>query len=193
MRKIDAKALFVSAIKELLKRKTLEDITVKQIVEQCGLTRQSFYMHYYDKFDLVNQIYIADVKKSLRSFSNNNTAWYSVCADLLEIMRENQRFYVNAFKYNSQNSLSTCAENESIKVHSVILLPEIKNKASIEKVVNSIKFYSYGSLRTVKDWTLSGMKTPPKELSGDIVDCMPGIMKSIDLSTLRGPYNFAEF
>ena len=37
------------AMKECMKSTTVENITVKQITENCGLTRQTFYRNFLDK------------------------------------------------------------------------------------------------------------------------------------------------
>ena len=42
------------AMKECMKSTLVENITVKQITEECGLTRQTFYINFLDKFDLIN-------------------------------------------------------------------------------------------------------------------------------------------
>jgi len=48
------KELLAESITELMNEKTLHKITVQMIVENCNLTRQTFYYHFKDKFDLVN-------------------------------------------------------------------------------------------------------------------------------------------
>ena len=42
------------SIKGLMARMPLDKITVKDIVADCGLTRQTFYRNFQDKYDLVN-------------------------------------------------------------------------------------------------------------------------------------------
>ena len=42
------------AIKEEMERAPLDKITVTQIVERAGVTRQTFYRNFQDKYDLVN-------------------------------------------------------------------------------------------------------------------------------------------
>ena len=37
-----------------LKTMSVDNITVKQITENCGVTRQTFYRNFMDKFDLIN-------------------------------------------------------------------------------------------------------------------------------------------
>ena len=36
------------ALKKLMKEKSLHKITIQDIVEESGLTRQSFYYHFHD-------------------------------------------------------------------------------------------------------------------------------------------------
>ena len=42
------------SMKECMKTTTVDNITVKQITENCVLTRQTFYRNFMDKFDLIN-------------------------------------------------------------------------------------------------------------------------------------------
>ncbi len=50
----DTRYIFAQAIKELLKTQELDKITVTDIVKKAGMTRQTFYRHFSDKYDLVN-------------------------------------------------------------------------------------------------------------------------------------------
>ena len=42
------------AMKECMKKSPVEKITVKEITEECGVTRQTFYRNFQDKYDLIN-------------------------------------------------------------------------------------------------------------------------------------------
>ena len=42
------------AMKVCMKRMPVEKITVKEIVDECGTTRQTFYRHFLDEYDLIN-------------------------------------------------------------------------------------------------------------------------------------------
>jgi len=42
-----------ASLKKLLKKKFLDDITVKEIVEDCAVNRQTFYYHFQDIYDLL--------------------------------------------------------------------------------------------------------------------------------------------
>ena len=42
------------AMKQCMRSAPVEKITVREIVEACGVTRQTFYRNFQDKYDLIN-------------------------------------------------------------------------------------------------------------------------------------------
>ena len=50
---------------ELLEEHPLSDITIKDIVEKCGINRNSFYYHYHDLPDLIEEIVKEDAEGTL--------------------------------------------------------------------------------------------------------------------------------
>ena len=44
------------ALKKLIKEKSLHKITIQDIVEESGLTRQSFYYHFLDICEIIECI-----------------------------------------------------------------------------------------------------------------------------------------
>ena len=61
---IATKKLLADGLKELLGKKTLDKITVKELVTACGVNRQTFYYNFQDIYELLEEIlteYIQDV------------------------------------------------------------------------------------------------------------------------------------
>ena len=48
------KQALAASLKKLLRRKFLDDITVKEIVADCSVNRQTFYYHFQDIYDLLH-------------------------------------------------------------------------------------------------------------------------------------------
>ena len=49
---VSTKAAFADALKKMMSVKPMEKITVKDLVEICGVNRQTFYYHFDDIYDL---------------------------------------------------------------------------------------------------------------------------------------------
>ena len=96
------KKALADSMKQLMKEKPFEKISVTDICEHCGMNRKSFYYHFKDKYDLVNWIYYTEfiMMAGLRQFGS---AW-----DLLEAVADlfysNQVFYRRALEIEGQNS-----------------------------------------------------------------------------------------
>ena len=57
MSQVTKRALAASLTK-LLSQKPLDKVTVKDIIEDCGVNRQTFYYHFKDIYDLVDWIFL---------------------------------------------------------------------------------------------------------------------------------------
>lgn len=52
------------AMKKLLKERRFSKITIEDITGQAGVSRQSFYRNFYDKYDVVTHIYKEQIEQS---------------------------------------------------------------------------------------------------------------------------------
>ena len=50
----DIKYKLANAMKECMFSSPVEKITVKEICDTCGVTRQTFYRNFQDNYDLIN-------------------------------------------------------------------------------------------------------------------------------------------
>ena len=55
---IDIKEILANGLLDLCHKKDLSQITVKDLLETTGVSRQTFYNHFLDKNDLIQYIYI---------------------------------------------------------------------------------------------------------------------------------------
>ena len=52
----NTKSLLAEAFRQLMKEKPLNKIRVHDLTEKCGINRQSFYYHYKDIYDLLEDM-----------------------------------------------------------------------------------------------------------------------------------------
>lgn len=57
------KQAIAEAFRSLLEKRSIEKITVKDIVAECGVNRQTFYYHFHDIYDLMEWALAQDIGK----------------------------------------------------------------------------------------------------------------------------------
>lgn len=99
------KAALSEGIKEIMKEKKLSQITIKDITEKCGVSRNAFYYHFRDKYDLINWIFSTETFPIINTFSDPDKyldGFVCIC----KYMLNNKSFYMEVFDYVGQNSLA---------------------------------------------------------------------------------------
>lgn len=57
----NTKEKIAQALKILIARKSFHKITINDISGECGMTRENFYYHFRDKYDIVNWIILKEI------------------------------------------------------------------------------------------------------------------------------------
>jgi len=81
-----------SALRELLKQKPLDQIRVRELMERCGLRRQSFYYHFKDVYELFDWS-VQRERALLLSRQAECLTWQQVMLTLLGRSAEERAFY----------------------------------------------------------------------------------------------------
>ncbi len=79
MSQVTKRALAASLIK-LLSQKPLDKVTVKDIIEDCGVNRQTFYYHFKDIYDLVDWNFLRARKRMIRG-SRDLRRYFTACSE----------------------------------------------------------------------------------------------------------------
>ena len=58
---INIKEILVNGLLTMVETRSLENITIKQLLEYTGVSRQTFYNHFEDKNDLIQYIYLTKI------------------------------------------------------------------------------------------------------------------------------------
>lgn len=161
---IITKKALAASIKELMKKKDLQKISVADIVENCGINRQTFYYHFQDKFALVNWIYYSEVACAI---TQNRTYqdWSDAVLDVLNIMKNEQSFYTNALNVTGQNAFQEYLFDvtKDLLLEIVNVFAEGQNIEMQDKDFIA-EFYTYGLVGVVVQWARKGMKESPQEM-----------------------------
>ena len=155
-----------AALKQMLTVKPIDKITVKDLVEICGVNRQTFYYHFDDVYDLLEWVFEEDANRVLPSevvyehWRDDVMMFFKYLADnsvfALNIYNSNSRIYMlRYFKRRLQGCIRSFA----------IIVSDGKNidRTDFEFVV---EFYANGVVGLISQWLDLGMQLP-KEITQD--------------------------
>ena len=89
------KSEIVNTLGALLQTKRLDDITVTELVERCGISRQAFYYHFSDLYGVVDY--------AIRQFRDKLAGprpedWRASLEQGLTLLRENRTVVLNVYR-----------------------------------------------------------------------------------------------
>ena len=159
------------AMKECMKSTLVENITVKQITEECGLTRQTFYRNFLDKYDLINWYFDKLVLKSFEQIGVSHTIRESL-TQKLEFIQEEKAFFTEAFRSDDRNSVKE-HDFELILQFYKDLIARRTSRPLGEELQFLLEMYCQGSVYMTVKWILTGMKDTPEAMAVKLVEAMP--------------------
>lgn len=119
MSEITKRALATS-LKKLLSQKELTKISIKDITDDCGIQRQTFYYHFADVYDLIEWIYTNEVIKPIIHDKDTYEKWQEGFLSIFNYVQDNKDFVRNTY-----NSISRKYVNKFIYEHTDKLLKNV--------------------------------------------------------------------
>ena len=165
------------AMKECMKVTSVENITVKQITEKCGLTRQTFYRNFQDKYDLINWYFDKLLAKSFEHMGQGRTV-YDALVKKFTYIQEEQTFFAAAFRYDEQNSLRQHDFELILEFYETIIC-EKTGKIPEKNIQFLLEMYCQSSIYMTIRWVTGELTCTPEKLASLLVDGMPGRLADI--------------
>jgi len=152
------KKLLANSLKELLEKKPLNKITVKEIVENCGVNRQTFYYNFQDIYDLVEWIFQEDAAQLIGSTPTGEN-WKDDVKVVIQYLRENENLV-----WHAMQSISRASLERFLKAQLRPILADIVEGKTQETPVSEedkdfiIDVYALSAIGILFNWMDEGMK-----------------------------------
>lgn len=168
-----------AAMKECMKTTPVDAITVRQITERCGVTRQTFYRNFLDKYDLINWYFDKLLVRSFEHMGRGTTVLDSLEKKFTYIQEE-KAFFAAAFRYDRQNSLRE-HDFKLILAFYENLIREKSGRPATPEIHFLLEMYCQGSITMTVKWVLGGMDLTPSQFAGLLVRAMPAALRDLFL------------
>jgi len=163
------KMVLKKSLLETIYEKPVSKITVKEICEKADINRATFYSHFNDVYDMLNQIeneLYETIKRTVdKSWRANSLAELltGVCNDI----KLNEDVCKAVLSDNGDKDFL----NRALFVARDKCVSDWKTaapEADTETLEKIYTFFSYGSAAIVLSWVRSGMEESPKEIASFI-------------------------
>ena len=167
----ETKYIFAQAIKDLIKVVPLDKIAVTDIVTRSGMTRQTFYRYFKDKYDLVNWYFEKLVLQSFRQMGNGCSLQEALQLKFAFINSEHS-FFKEAFKSNHYNNLVNYDFNCIYEFYKGIIEKNLNHSVD-DDLDFLLKMYCKGSIDMTVDWVLNDMPISIEKIVSLLIEALP--------------------
>lgn len=174
----DTKRILREALCTTLHHKNIDQITVKDIVTECHLTRQTFYNHFSDIYELVEYSASLEAKEILERTANYEH-WQEGFYQIVLLTKKNQKI--------TKNTYQSAYRDVMLKYLFKVLYSYVINIVEKQAVGLNVEqrhknfiahFYSLAFISLIFDWFRHDMKEDPQELVNEIEVLIGGDFKS---------------
>ena len=140
---------------DLLKKKSLSEISISELTDKAGIGRVSFYPNYQGKEDILKE----ESNRLIREWgklyeSNPESAPETLFPSLFDFYRDHKDFYTTLYNAGLSSIMM-----ETI-IGTIQITPDMKNLEAYMK-----SFWAYGIYGWLLEWIKRGMPESGKELS----------------------------
>lgn len=176
LRVVRTEQLIRTAFFKLIETLGFEKITVQNLTQKAAINRSTFYLHYTDKYDLLNTLeteLLTGIRKILdaldfnvilQSVRDNRPMPHII--QILEYVKENERFYTLIMSSKGDPSfilkvgdLIRLVMMEMITKHGIMNRLKIPVNYAFSMVIAIITSF-------LTEWLRTGLKETPYELAG---------------------------
>ena len=173
------KKALADALKKMMAVKPIERITVNDLVETCGVSRQTFYYHFDDVYDLLEWVFEEDANANLPSkvvydnWKRDVTLWFRYLYDnasfALNVYNSNSRLYMLRY---IRGRLRDCIRSFA----EIVAEGRSIDRQDFEFIV---EFYSHTVVGLIAQWLDQGMQLPREITAEQVLKVLDNSIENI--------------
>ena len=161
---INIKAIIADAFLALCDRKPMSKITIADIQQESGVSRQTFYNHFQDKFDLVQFIYEDRVISLWKSPLDSNLNYYEATLSCFQSDAKYHKFIKQACKFGGTTDFQDFMYEHSRLFDRMWHQYIYGSTPLTEEMLFASDYYSGAKMRMQINWIMEDMPISPEEL-----------------------------
>lgn len=162
---MNARKMLREAAYEIVVRKAVELVSVREIVDAAEISKQTFYRYYKDKYELVNEIYYELFQKDIIVPEKIETVddWRKIYLQQFLAYRKNLDFVRHLFTSKETGCTLDYEIELTIRFDKEILQQKGADITD-PRISFAIEAKDVGGTFAMRDWILGGMQVEDEEM-----------------------------
>lgn len=163
------KRALASSLRKLLMKEPLDRITIKELTDDCGISRSAFYYHFQDIYELVEWTTFEKFGRKLsKSVEEGN--WKEIIRTIVTDFDEDRQFVSTVYRYINFEMISKYVDRAMEKLMPMIM-EEPSRDLNVTKDQKKIvmQFFQVGMEGILFKWIGNGMKEPAEQVIDQLV------------------------
>ncbi len=157
------KQLAVS-LKKLMSKSSLTNITVKDVVADCGVNRQTFYYHFQDIYELLGWVFKTEALEAIADYKTYER-WQIGFLKVFQYVEANKAFCLSTFCSLGRDHLEQFLYSVTFDLLYGVV-EELSKEIRISKEDKTFiaNFYSYAFVSLLLEWLKAGATENPEHI-----------------------------
>ena len=155
----------VETLNELLEKQTIDKITVKELTEACGISRNTFYYHFHDIYEVLTRNFIERTDAMLKAHEEDES-WENLFNDVLGFLYENKKAINHIYWSVDRETIDRFLDKVVYNYTRSVVEEESGHGRYSDRTISlAADFYNNALLGAVLGWIEDDMNESPEELA----------------------------
>lgn len=164
------KTILADAFLELCNEKALKKITISNLQAKTGISRQTFYNHFKDRYDLIQYIYESKIITDWLLPSPLSTDFCDALFSCLKSDIKYHKFLKQALMMTEQNNLRDFMYEHSKKFNRAWHQAYYGEETLPEELIFASDYHSCAQMYMRIEWILKDFPIPPETMAEHIIN-----------------------
>lgn len=168
------KKALAESLKKQLGTTPFAKITVRHIVEDCGVNRRTFYYYFHDIYELLEWAFSNEFDEVLGKNKTYST-WQKGFTEILSYFYTNRIMLMNVYNSLDKDRFEKRIQ-DVLNKHILAVVEDLSKEMNVaeENIKYVAKFYGIAFVGITIDWIRNNMKEKPEEMIFNINKIVSG-------------------
>ena len=180
MKRMTTKEILAESFRELAETRSVDKITIQEIVDNCDYSPATFYRHFRDKYDLIAWDYVHRTTEIMNKIGIDEYEWKDTLSDAMAFYLNNKEYIQNLLKNTSGHDAFVRYMSEANIDHLTKYILKVSGQKQLDDdTAIFVRVYCSGTVQTVCEWILDNVKCEPDHLADLFEQALPPPLRGI--------------